>query len=531
MNQNVLFDVVVYGATSAGCVAVVQAARLGCSVALCAVEKHVGGMTSNGLGLIDIKNGNIVGGVTKEFFTRVWEHYNDPASWKWKPRRVFPGSLGSYNPEAHEMWVLEPHVAEKIFNDMLSHEKNLTLFTECTLIDVDKNQSTIRSIVTTGSTLSGKMFIDCSYEGDLLAMADVSYTVGRESNTKFGERHNGIIFEGHVNHKFDFPISPYKDPNDPSQGLLDDVSMSTDKPGAGDNGVQAYTFRLCLTDVAENRTEIVKPADYDESRYEILFRSIEAGLQKENMLKLDPLPNGKYDMNSSGPVSSDYVGKSKDYPDADRKTRDKIYREHKDYVAGLLWTLKHHPRVPPHVQAFYAPYGLAADEFVENGNWPHELYVRESRRMVSDVVIDENTVLSQELVDDYVALCLYDMDSHVFSYVLKDEMVVTEGGTFVPVHVPFPISYRATRPKRAECTNLLVPVCLSATHIGYGAVRMEPNYMVIAQTSAVAASIAVQNDLTVQDVHYGDLSNRLKECGQVLHVVKEHNEWKSVIAV
>jgi hypothetical protein len=313
-------------------------------------------------------------------------------------------------------------------------------------------------------------------------------------------------------------IDPYLIKGDPQSGLLPRIfpSAGGDK-GEGDCGVQAYNFRMCLTDVPENSARIEKPADYDEREYEILFRAIEAGIAAKNIFKLDLLPNRKTDSNNNGLISTDYVGLSWEYPEADYETRKQIAFEHEQWQRGLVWTLQNHPRIPQNVRAFYAPWGLPLDEFIDNNHWPYQLYIREARRMISPLVITEQTVLGNIQVQDSIGLASYSMDSHAIKYVVNPSgFLGTEGGLFKKVLKPYSISYQAIVPARNDCENLLVPVCLSASHAAYGSIRMEPTLMHLGQSAATAASLAIDYNVALQDLPYPALREQLLNDGQVL---------------
>jgi hypothetical protein len=317
-------------------------------------------------------------------------------------------------------------------------------------------------------------------------------------------------------------IDPYIVKGDPESGLLPRIYPNADEElGHGDGLVQSYTYRMCLTDVHENLVKVEKPENYDELQYEILFRAIENGRSIKTFFKLSLVPNRKTDSNNNGPISTDYIGMSWDYPEADYATRDRIAKEHELWQRGLIWTLQNHPRVPKKVKEYYGPWGLPKDEFEDNNNWPYELYVREARRMISTAVIDEHTALGNVPVEDSIGLSSYDMDSHAIKYVINSKgFLGTEGGFYKLVAKPYPVSYRAIVPVREECTNLIVPVCLSASHVGYGSMRMEPTFMVVGQSAATAASLAIDLNVAVQDLPYPTLRQQLLSDGQVLEWTK-----------
>ncbi len=508
-----VYDVVVYGGTSAGVIAAVQAAKMGKSVVLIESSQHIGGMTSSGLGKIDTKNVDILGGLTRNYFHRVWKYYQHPQNWIWEKQ---PKS-----PPHQEMYVVEPHVAEKLFKQMA---KEVSLRIELgerlnRKNGVHKEGGRIVEIaMESGRKFQGKMFIDATYVGDLMAAAGVSYTVGREPNSHYHETLNGI--HPYIQRALSPGIDPYVVKGDPKSGLLPRIHPNAGgNPGDGDRGVQAYNFRLCLTKVAANRIPIEKPIQYKDSDYELIFRVLEASIPAYKIgILSNTIPNGKIDLNNSGLFSTDFVGMSWNYAEADYAEREKITLEHENWQRGLLWTLQNHPRISSKVHAFFAHWGLAKDEFPENHHWPYQLYVRESRRMVSDAVVTENTVRGKDPpIDDSIGLGAYPMDSHIVKYyVAPDGLIACDGTYYVGAAEPYRISYRAIVPKASECENLLVPVCLSASHAAYGSVRIESTFMLLAQSAATAACLAIDCAVPVQKVPYETLRHHLLAEGQVL---------------
>jgi hypothetical protein len=512
------YDIVVYGGTSAGISAAVQAARMGRSVVLIEPGKHLGGMTASGLGATDIGNKAAIGGISREFYRRIKKHYDDDASWAYEMRADFQG--GGHNPTEDAAWTFEPHVAERVYQDLLrEHRVPVVLGRRLDLSKgVTKDGTRILSIaMESGETYRGRVFIDATYEGDLVALAGVSSHVGREANAVYGETLNGVQVKNAIHHQFVKKVDPYVKPGDPSSGLVPRVHAGP--PGAdgdGDERVQAYNFRLCATDRAENRRPWPKPARYDEQQYELLLRNFEAGDDRIPWRAL-LMPNRKTDANNNFAFSTDDIGMSDAYPDGDYKTRDRIRQEHLDYTQGLMWTLANHPRVPEKVRRHFQTWGLAKDEFADNDNWPWQLYVREARRMVSAYVMTEANCRGRRVADDPVGLAAYTMDSHnVQRYITREGFVLNEGDVQVGGFPPYPISYRSIVPKAAECTNLLVPVCLSASHIAYGSIRMEPVFMVLGQSAATAAALAIEDRVTLQGVDYPRLRRRLLRDGQIL---------------
>ena len=512
-------DVVVYGGTSAGLAAAVQTARMGRSVVLVSPERRLGGMTTNGLSMTDSGNKAVIGGIAREFYRRLKKHYDDPAAWTIERRDDYP----EYEADGDAMWRFEPHVAEATFEAMLQ-EAGVEAVRGERLVrgegGVTKEGPRIVSFrgEPSGDEYRGQMFIDATYEGDLMAAARVSYTVGREGNGKYGEHWNGVAPALNVkNHRFIVPVDPYVTPGDRASGLLPGVhGDDRGTPGEGDHRVQAYCFRMCMSNAPANRTPFAKPAGYDEARYELLLRNFEAG---DLRFPLNPLmmPNRKTDTNNDGAVSTDNINMNYDYPEASYERRAEIEAEHLLYQQGLMWTLANHPRVPEKIRQEMAQWGLASNEFTDNGNWPTELYVREARRMVGEYVMTERDAQLKLVAEDSVGMGSYNMDSHNCQrYVNVYGHAANEGDVQKAPKGPYRISYRALVPKRGEAENLLVPVCLNSSHIAYGSIRMEPVFMILGQSAATAACQAIQAGSAVQDVPYGPLQERLRADGQVL---------------
>jgi hypothetical protein len=512
------YDIVIYGGTAAGMASAVQVADMGKTVVLIEPGKHIGGLTSGGLGATDIGNKAAIGGLSREFYRRVARYYADDSAWKWQKRGEYRTRRERGN--SKEMWTFEPHVAEKILRQMLAEKKIQVVFNERLDLKngVKKTGTRIDAItMESGRTFRGKVFVDCTYEGDVMAKADVAYHVGREANKVYGETLNGVQVKNAVHHQFSKPVDPYVKPGDPTSGLLPGVQAGGPGiDGAGDRKVQAYCFRMCTTDVPKNRAAWKKPKDYNPLRYELLLRNCEAGDARNPWNPLF-MPNRKTDTNNNFAISTDNIGKNFDYPDGDYATRERIFREHLSYQQGLMWTLANHPRVSAEMRAHFQNLGLAKDEFIETDNWPHQLYVREARRMISEYVMTQHNCQGRVEAKDAVGLAAYTMDSHnIQRYVDKNGHARNEGDVQVGGFSPFPISYRSIRPKKSECPNLLVPVCLSASHIAYGSIRMEPVFMVLAQSAATAASFAIDANIAVQDIDIAKLQKRLLADGQVL---------------
>ncbi len=522
-------DVIIYGGTSAAVMAAVQVVKMGKSVIVVSPDTHLGGLSAGGLGYTDTGNKSVIGGLSREFYHRVWLHYNSEGAWKWQKQSEY-GNRGqgtvAMDGENRTMWIFEPHVAERVFEDFIK-ENNISVYRNEWLNrenGVVKKKGEIESIETlSGKLFSGKIFIDATYEGDLMAAAGVSYQVGRESNASYNETWNGVQ-TGVLHHKHWFreKISPYNVPGDSSSGLV--FGISTGHPGnygEGDHKIQAYCFRMCMTKHPENRVPFSKPANYDASKYELLLRSLQAG-RKDFFEKFDAIPNKKTDTNNHGPFSSDYIGMNYDYPDAGYERRREIIKEHRDYQAGLLWFVANDPRVPGDIRLEMAGWGLAKDEFTDNNNWPHQIYVREARRMVGEYVTTENDVLLKREVPRSVGMGSYAMDSHnVQRYITPEGYVQNEGDIGVKPPAPYAISYGSLLPKREDCTNLLVPVCLSSSHIAFGSIRMEPVFMLLGQSAATAAIMAIDQNIKIHDLAYEDLKTQLLKDGQILRYVKK----------
>ncbi len=511
------YDLVVYGGTAGGVVAAVQGARLGKRVVLIEPTKHLGGMTSGGLGATDIGNKAVIGGISREFYGRLGKHYADPKAWVFQKREQYK----SYRQQSGEpeMWTFEPGVAEQELRRMLA-ETSAEIVQEERLDltrGVRKHGARITEIVMeSGRVFAGRMFIDATYEGDLMAKAGVSYHVGREANSTYGETLNGVQTANAVKHQFNKPIDPYRIPGDPTSGLLPGIHAGTPgREGEGDRRVQAYNFRMCLTDAPENRIPFPRPAQYEPARYELLLRYIQVGVWDAFCSNI-PMPNRKSDCNNCGAFSTDFIGGSYDYPEADHTHREALVREHVEYQQGLMYFLANDSRVPEKIRLEVGTWGLCKDEFTETGGWPHQIYMREARRMVTDAVMTQHHCQGREVVEDPVGMAAYTMDSHNVQRYAKDGRVYNEGDVQVGGFPPYPISFRAIVPREAECDNLLVPVCLAASHIAYGSIRMEPVFMVLGQSSATAAALAIDGDLPIQRVPYADLQDRLLRDRQIL---------------
>lgn len=517
-------DIIVYGGTSAAVIAAVEATHCGKSVLVVSPDTHLGGLSSGGLGFTDTGNKSVIGGLSREFYHRVWQYYNDSSAWKWEKHSEF-GNKGqgtvAMDGENRTMWIFEPHIAEQVFEDFV-RENNIRVLRNEWLDranGVRKANGSVISIKTlSGITISGKMFIDATYEGDLMAAAGVSYFVGREAGTVYNEDYNGVQADiKERGHFFKDPIDPYKIPGKKESGLLYGISPEPIAPnGTGDKKVQAYCFRVCMSDHPSNRVAFPKPEIFDPANYELVARVLDTGWM-DWFAKYDRIPNRKTDTNNHGPFSSDFIGGNYEYPEASYERRKEIIAAHENYQKGLLYFLSNDARVSEVVRGKMSQWGLAADEFADNGNWPRQLYIREARRMIGAYVTTENEVTNKREVVDPVGMGSYGMDSHnIQRYVTADGRVQNEGDVQVKLKLPYSISYGSIVPKKEDCINLLVPVCVSASHIAFGSIRMEPVFMILGQSAALAASLAIDKKSSVQDISYSALKEKLLERGQVL---------------
>lgn len=541
------YDIVVYGGTCSGITAAIQAKRMGKSVALVCPEEHLGGLTISGLGWTDTKDVNCIGGLSREFYHRIWLYYNNPAKWVYQTRSSYNVSwqAGPGIQNASEtMWTFEPHAAEEVFNQWLTEEgvnvvRNRWLDRGSGGVIRDGRRITAIKTLSydpdfgfnPAETFTGQMFIDASYEGDLMAGAGVSYRIGRDAKSEYNETLNGICFKSadlSASNSSYYGIDPYVVPGDPSSGYIAGIEGAFSDPsqvGKADDRLQSFNFRMCLTDVSANRAAITKPANYDESQYELLFRLYEAN--KNSGFTSQRMPNLKTDSNNEGLFSLDWPGGNYsieggwNYSEASYADRMNVIRRHRDYVQGLLWTMLYHPRVPEGVRSGKTKWGLAKDEFADNQNFPYFAYVREARRMEGEMVMTEHHVkmAAGYGVSDSIGQGSYSLDSHVVRRVVIGNTIWDEGGFYLWWSTGYPISYRAIVPQREQATNLLVPVCLSASHAAFGSIRMEPTYMILGQSAATAAALAIDKACDVQTVPYADLRNRLALDGQRLGVI------------
>lgn len=508
-------EVCIYGESASGVVAAIQSARLGKKTLLISKNNHVGGLATSGLTATDINRQDQVGGIAAEFYGRIWDYYAQSEVWRNQTREEFFESskkrtFTGKNDARQIQWVYESGVAENIMKQMLEEAGVEVLYNAP--LDLEKGakvkKGKIRSIrLLDGTTVKAKMFLDCSYEGDLMAAAGVSHIIGRESTEQYGEDLAGIRSFNTI------ATSPYLNGTDGE--LIPYVAPEMyGQMGEGDHRTQAYCYRVTLTDDPENMIPIEKPENYNPALYEIVIRRFETepGLELKNIITFTPMPNRKTDTNHL-----DFFGASTGYAEGDYAVRARMEQEHKDYAVGMLYCLGHNERVPEHIRKEMLRWGWPKDEFVENGGFPYQIYVREARRMVGEKVMTQHNVQKENRTpaQNSVGVGTYMMDCHYVSYVAGEECIIIEGGIFTSTK-PYAIDYYALTPKRAECQNLLVPVCLSASHVAYTTIRMEPTYMILGQSAAVAAVQAIDQKCAVQDVDYTTLRTKLEEVGQIL---------------
>lgn len=523
-------DVVIYGGTSAGIAAAVQVKRMGGSVVVIEPGRRIGGLTTGGLGQTDIGNKAAIGGIAREFYQRVREYYEQPESWKWQRREDYRDSGQTRTGSKEEtMWTFEPSAALSImqhlvrefdipvmYDERLDRTRASNLDSRVLGVTLDGKQITAIS-TESGQSYRGRVFIDATYEGDLLAGAGITYAVGRESNEVYGETLNGVQTRHAEFHQFVPGVDPYVVPGDASSGLLPGIDPNgPGEEGSGDRRVQAFCFRMCLTDHPENRISFAKPDGYDPLVYELLLRNFEAGEKGMPWIN-SSMPNRKTDTNNRTAFSTDFIGHNYAYPEASYAEREAISQRHREYQQGLMWTLANHPRVPDHIRREVARWGMCRDEFERDDGWQQQLYVREARRMIGAAVMTQHHCQGRAVAEDAIGLAAYTMDSHnVQRYVDANGHVRNEGDVEVGGFPPYTISYGSLTPKPEDCENLLVPVCLSASHIAFGSIRMEPVFMVLGQSAATAAMQAIEADVPVQAISYAALKEKLLADGQVL---------------
>ena len=535
-------DIVIYGATSAGVAAAVQARRMGLEPILIEPTGRIGGLTTGGLGQTDIGNKAAFGGIARKFYQDIKAHYEKDSAWKFQTRDEYkPRGQSCWERGEDSMWTFEPSAALEVL-EFWARENALVIHRNERLDrgpgGVETKDGRIVSIRTeSGRRFAAKMFVDATYEGDLMAAAGVTYTVGREANSVYGETISGIQRALMRHHQINKGVDPYVRKGDPSSGLLPGIEPDVQDPdGTGDRRIQAYCFRMCLTDDPRNRIPFKKPVGYRERDYELLLRNLEAGPLDGVPWINSPMPNRKTDTNNRTGFSTDFIGGSDRYPEASYAERAAIEAAHLKYQQGLMWTLANHPRVPERIRGEVSKWGTCRDEFAgERGDgWQNQLYVREARRLVGEYVMTEHECRGERRAPRPIALGAYGMDSHnCRRYVARDGFALNEGniedynsyppGSGKPFKrfPPYPIDYGAIVPKRGECANLFVPVCISASHMAFGSIRMEPVFFALGQVAATAAAQAIERCCAVQDIDYGALRARLLKDGQRI-------EWPDV---
>ena len=518
-------DLIIYGGTSAAVTAAVQGTRMGKTVIMVSPDRHLGGLSSGGLGFTDSGNTSAIGGLAWEFYEQIYTHYQDADNWKWQDADDFTNvgqGTASIDHETKACWSFEPHAAEQVFEKFI-RDHDIEVHRDERLNrehGVTREKGRIASLTTlSGSTYHGRCFIDATYEGDLMAAAGVSTNIGREANDQYSERWNGNqVGTLHHMHWFSHDVSPYKEPGNSGSGLLPHVS--TEPPGVygeGDRRIQAYCFRMCLTNHPENRVPFPRPKSYDPEEFELFLRAWQG--RGDFFDKYDPIPNRKTDTNNHGPFSTDYIGANWAYPEASYEERNIILAAHERYQKGLMYFSQNDPRVPSYIHDGLREWGLPKDEFLDNGHWPHQLYIREARRMVGKAVMTEHEVMGERPTEGSVGMGSYALDSHnIRRYVKTDGFVQNEGDIGVHPNGPYGIGYGCIVPRDDEIQNLLVPVCLSSSHIAFGSIRMEPVFMVLGQSAATAAAHAIDQDVPVQKVDIEALQERLESDRQILHL-------------
>lgn len=522
-----VFDVCVYGETASGVIAAIQVAKMGKKAILVSTNDHVGGVATSGLTATDLNNYRIAGGLTRIFYQKLYQYYQNPAVWRNETRpefferskkRTFTGK----NDSLQMQWVYESKVAEQILKNMLAEAGVAVVYNQKLDLNrfVEKKSGKIQSInMMSGMKIKAQIFIDATYEGDLMSKSGVSYIVGREDNKQYGERLNGISLN-HVIGKDSVSIDPYIIPGNPASGLLPFIEAKLPAPeGTGDKKTQAYCYRMTLTNDPDNMIEIQKPANYNPLWYEFLARMImmNPGISLSNLITFTPMPNKKTDTNHA-----DFVGASYEWPEADYAKRALLAQMHKDYALGLLWFFGHDERLPESMRKEMKTWGLPKDEFTDTQNFPYQIYVREARRMVSDYVMTEKNCNGTTPVEDVIAIATYPLDCHYVSRVIDEKgRLRAEGSYGKQKSTYYGISFRSIIPAKKECKNLLVPICLSASHVAYSSIRMEPVYMVLGQSAGTAAVMALNRKNTVQKIAYEDLQQQMLQDGQILSLKRK----------
>jgi len=535
------YDIVIYGGTSAGVAAGIQSSRMGKSVVIIEPSSRIGGLTTGGLGATDIGNKQAIGGISREFYQNIKRYYDKPENWKWQKPEEYRQDRNRNLEDA--MWTFEPSAALKVYQEMLAPENVDIVYNQRLNRNngVKKQGHKIVEIeMENGQVYRGKMFIDATYEGDLMATAGVTYTYGRESNKEYGESLNGVqankvsltlkgrVSQNAIHHNFIDGVDPYIVKGDPSSGFLPFITEGGPGiDGRGDKKIQAYCFRMTMTDHPDNRIPFKKPDNYNEIEYELLFRNYEAaeGPVEEMYSYGDPLvpwintpmPNRKTDTNNQKGYSTDFIGQNYEYPEAGYEEREKIIERHREYQQGLMWTLAYHPRIPQKVRDVVSKWGTCKDEYEREDGWQQQLYIREARRMIGDYVMTQRNCEGLDVAEDPVSLAAYGMDSHhIQRYVDANGYVQNEGNVEAHGFPPYPVSYRSIIPKKGEVSNLLVPVCVSSTHIAFGSIRMEPVFMILGQSAATAAALAIENKTDLHSLDYNLLKTQLMKDKQIL---------------
>jgi FAD dependent oxidoreductase len=531
-SKSMIADVVIYGGTPAGLAAATAVVRAKKTVIIIEPTTHIGGMITGGIAVTDTGTPQFVGGISREFFQSV--------ATAEAPRREekhnieFRGNVIPWYEPAP--WDVEAKVAKQIFGEWVLSEKYPIIMGE-KIVGVRKSGTRILSLkLTNGCIVSGKAFIDASYEGDLMARAGVSYTFGRESSAEYGEKLAGIrdphFIRNYTPEQYATPTREYMHhgqfgadlPARQGGELLWGVEPGPlGTVGAADKRLQAYCYRLIATQRKDLKIDWWKPDHYDAAHYDVLLRYLQRHpeITFTRLVHLGPIPGGKWDLNASGPFSIDFVGGNSNYPELDYKKREEMLQAHKDYEQGFFWFLAHDPRVPKQLQSEVQSWGPAKDEWVDNGNWPTQIYIREARRMIGSYVMTEKDIVVDKTKQDSVGLGSFVLDSHwVRRLENKDGFIRVEGHLDESIDLskaPYEIPYRSLVPKQEEVQNLLVPVDLSASHVAICTIRMEPVYMILGQSAGVAAALAIESGKSVQTIDVNLLTSRLRSAGQILH--------------
>lgn len=531
-------DICVYGATSGGIMSAIQGSRLGQRVLLIEPSEHIGGITTGGLQWTDFGKEDVVGGLSAEFYKRITDYYKTDAAWK--VHDPFKNKLLNSNTKFIKSF--EPRVADSVFHRMLT-EAGITVITGKRLNRKDgiKKEGTVIKEITfeSGEKVAAKIFIDATYEGDLMALAGVSYTIGRESKETYNEDLAGVMRTDNLPsfipkryfNKVDYYIPgadtmgySYVNPYDSTGKLLYGIQdVSLEKPGTGDKKIQAYGVRVVFTTDPNNRIPVARPDDYDSTKYELLIRYINAHKLKnirQIFYKIDPVPNLKTDINDGCPFSTDHIGFNWDYPDASYKRREEILKDHHSFTKGLIYFAGHDPRVPPEIRNEVLRYGYPKDEYIHNNHWTTEVYIRESRRMIGEYVMTQKDIQQNTQKNHSIGLGSYTLDSHhVQRLVDKDGNLINEGNLKGKVDA-YEIPYEVLLPKQSECSNLLVTFCISSSHVAYGSIRMEPVFMVLSQSAATIASLALLQGVSIHNVKYELIKKELEKDKQKFKIKK-----------